>query len=1159
MRLQELHLLKYGMFEGERLSFPRESQDLQIIYGPNEAGKSTTLAAVTDLLFGFPHITPYDFKFDKSLLRIGAIIETADQNIEVRRRKSPSPTLLNSSEEVVDVPALIVALAGQSRAGFERMFSLDHFRLREGGDAILKAQDNVGQAIFAAGMGITPIKAICDALDEEVKSIWTKRSDGKKPYHIANNRYDTAKATLKSAITRPARWIEARRAVERLSAELLENQEQLAQRKVDAAEIERLRRTLVPVRKLDVANESLTELGPLPDMPADAGARFDTAWKEAELAQVQADQALKQIARLTEDLGKLNPNHDVLKVKPQIDTLRGQKVSIEDAVRDLPATTAERSIAAERLHQLQAEFSWPQESAAETQRRLPTASSIATLRELIERHLGVEQAKTNADEALEIQNETLEALKLKLAGLPPETQYPVLQATLASVKGSKPQSAMESAKSRNAAAATLVANRLGALAGWAGDLATLRALALPTVEDAATCSTRISSAREQVKTETGAYSSVLKRLETDRLNRDQLIRGHPAPTADAERNARTARDDSWVPIKEFVTAGTPLPDPAAAAGHFEQQISNTDQIADERFAAAEYAGGLIAIEQQLEQTQLQLEQAQRDVATATIEVDAALIAWSKLTACIGFEIEPNAFPAWCQSREAVLDAAIAAETEVEDLAAATRTFEACRRQMLDALGSINITVGQDAGFDDLLARMERATATAQGPHNERISVTAKIEAAQSAQTKSDRQYRQASAVLNEWGNKWTAALTESGLTHTDSLAAVRSQITHIEEVRSLVTTILSLDVRVNAMESALARFEASTTELAQACGFENSKNPLETMEYLVRQANEAFEAETKSLQLHEQAVSVENIKLTALDSITKAEAKLEPLQALASGFEGLELRAVITKTEAAKGLKAEIKALEKEILEAGDGRSLLELIAAASLADQAKLILQAEKINNEIESVNGRLQVLSADHRAAELAFNEMDDAPDAAIAAFDLEEARSEMEFQAEAYIRKRAEAKLLRWTIERYRNQKQAPLLARASQLFAILTLNRYAKLMVDYEAAAPLLCGVLADGARIVPAGVMSEGTRDQLYLALRVAAVEDAVAQGNRMPFLADDLFVNYDDARSASGFKVLAELARHTQVLFFTHHEHLLPIAERALSPAAAAVHHLNTI
>ena len=74
-------------------------------------------------------------------------------------------------------------------------------------------------------------------------------------------------------------------------------------------------------------------------------------------------------------------------------------------------------------------------------------------------------------------------------------------------------------------------------------------------------------------------------------------------------------------------------------------------------------------------------------------------------------------------------------------------------------------------------------------------------------------------------------------------------------------------------------------------------------------------------------------------------------------------------------------------------------------------------------------------------------------------------------------------------------------------------------------------------------MSEGTTDQLFLALRLAALERSVAAGVALPFLADDLFVNFDDDRARAGFEVLADVARTTQVLFFTHHPHLVAIAK----------------
>ena len=74
-------------------------------------------------------------------------------------------------------------------------------------------------------------------------------------------------------------------------------------------------------------------------------------------------------------------------------------------------------------------------------------------------------------------------------------------------------------------------------------------------------------------------------------------------------------------------------------------------------------------------------------------------------------------------------------------------------------------------------------------------------------------------------------------------------------------------------------------------------------------------------------------------------------------------------------------------------------------------------------------------------------------------------------------------------------------------------------------------------------MSEGTRDQLYLALRLAALELHLQQTIPLPFIADDLFINYDDGRAKAGLQALAQLSESTQDIFLTHHEHLVPVAQ----------------
>jgi len=133
----------------------------------------------------------------------------------------------------------------------------------------------------------------------------------------------------------------------------------------------------------------------------------------------------------------------------------------------------------------------------------------------------------------------------------------------------------------------------------------------------------------------------------------------------------------------------------------------------------------------------------------------------------------------------------------------------------------------------------------------------------------------------------------------------------------------------------------------------------------------------------------------------------------------------------------------------------------------------------------------------------------------------------------------------VDRYRERRQGPLLQRASTLFAQLTLGRFARLTPDFEVTPPRLIALRPDGERVHIDG-LSEGTRDQLFLALRLAALELHIASDRSLPFIADDLFVNFHDSRSRAGLAALGELARRTQVIFLTHHEHLVDVARECV-------------
>ena len=144
----------------------------------------------------------------------------------------------------------------------------------------------------------------------------------------------------------------------------------------------------------------------------------------------------------------------------------------------------------------------------------------------------------------------------------------------------------------------------------------------------------------------------------------------------------------------------------------------------------------------------------------------------------------------------------------------------------------------------------------------------------------------------------------------------------------------------------------------------------------------------------------------------------------------------------------------------------------------------------------------------------------------------------------------------IERYREKNQGPILARASELFAALTGSSFTRLQIDDDGdGRTLLKGVRPDG-RLVGIDAMSDGSHDQLYLALRLASLESWLQSHEPVPFVVDDILLNFDDVRAAAALAALAGLSRQTQVLFFTHHRHIVDLARAHLPPEVVFVHEL---
>jgi uncharacterized protein YhaN len=164
---------------------------------------------------------------------------------------------------------------------------------------------------------------------------------------------------------------------------------------------------------------------------------------------------------------------------------------------------------------------------------------------------------------------------------------------------------------------------------------------------------------------------------------------------------------------------------------------------------------------------------------------------------------------------------------------------------------------------------------------------------------------------------------------------------------------------------------------------------------------------------------------------------------------------------------------------------------------------------------------------------------------------AAAKIDALATEYLEQQIGATLLAKAIALYREKNQDPLLKLAGQYFSTLTCGAFTDLVIDNVGNQRALRGVRSSNGTHLDLDAMSDGTRDQLFLALRLAYIEMHCDKGTPCPVILDDL-------RTGAALRALRDLSRKTQVLVFTHHEHHAAIAEQALAKGDYQLHLLSS-
>ncbi|WP_140987137.1 ATP-binding protein [Asticcacaulis tiandongensis] len=1157
MRFRRLDLTRYGKFTDFVLDFgekPVDTPDFHIIFGPNEAGKSTTFAAMLDLLYGIERKSKYNFKHPYATMRLDAEIEFQDRVARFTRLKRDTNSLLDAQGSVLADTAILAELGGIDRAAFQTMYSLDDETLEEGGESVLASKGELGELLFSASSGLASLsqslielRAEGDrffkprvhahelALQKKELEALKKQSDEidvaassfarlTESRTLARERYDTAMDALAIARTRllaqTARlWafpkylslLETRRALEPLSAlpsapsgwdekarglELEATRLETAERHV-AADLSSIETELAEL----VVDETVLEL-------ADAYARLDliraqylTAAKDLPVRRTRKAEVDGAIAALLRRLDQpAGTEADDLLIKPAV------KGELSDLITD-------RAHRDKELRTAQTEYDRADLALREAEADVATSGQgYEVLADSVrQRLLTVTEAASTSDHVA----------RLRLA--------------------------------RNAArdAEDSLKARWLALQPWSGDGDALAGLIIPASSDVSAWHLDIHEKTAALK----ALVSDIERLDSGLSEIEAQLSAFAAiggvvTDGDAQK-ARRDRETAWHTHQSSLNL--------ASATTFERAMRQDDEIGAARLARVSDLARVNELSVQKAVAQQQLAERRERLA----ELNESLVeAKSVLATSIG-TISPSLPASW--SAQALSDWLTARTTALSTLETlrkvrlnvsdAQTDGDALAATLRETLSAAGTTAATDLALD-LLITQARDRLDADAQLNARAGELARLVRDRDNRKKT---LDMARTELEDWSTAWSKACGACWL-GTDGEAptptTVQGLFKDLDALAGEVRTRDDLVHRISAMEADQVVYAEGIQTLARAAGLSSSLSAPEADQALAAMIAQSTAASAARLnaQSRQQTAQTEVARLT--EARVEYEAQVASMCAHLEVTTLAEVIQALAVLETRQRLQDKADDSERDIVESLQASSFTEALGQLEGLDLEALRLNVEATTLHLDSEDGRVKALYAEKRSAEDAVERVDG--DNTVAR--LEEKRRTLLLQIEEgalrWMRLKLGTSATEHALRLYREHHRSSLLNRASEAFALVSRNAYVQLRSQPEKDGEVLVAIDKEGAS-KKAADLSKGTRFQLYLALRVAGYHESVSHRPAIPFIADDILETFDDFRSEETLKVFARMAQSGQVIYLTHHQHLCDIA-RQVCPSVK-IHALEDI
>ncbi|MCP3955562.1 MAG: AAA family ATPase [Desulfobacterales bacterium] len=1154
MKISNIQLTAYGPFTGNIIDLGGSGADFHMVFGPNEAGKSSALRALRDMLFGIPTRTPDNFLHSYAHLRLGAALVKSDgSEIEFLRRKGQVKTLRGPDDEtVLEEDALVPFLGGISRDVFEQMFAIGHADLVLGGEEIISGEGDVGKALFAAGAGLIRLQEVQQKLADQLGDLF--KPGGSTPQ--INKSISTLKSVRKEQreVQLLAKtWREHDRALRQAKDRMETVRETLKQNKQRVAKLQRIREALpLIVRRKEIETELAGYAG-VPDLPEDFSEKRREAESDLKVAKRDLDRVREVVARIDGEIAALQVSEAMLRKSALVEALQHQLGSYNKAQADRPDRVARKSTlqkqAARKLKEIDLN------SDGEIKLSPVVVGEI--------KNLGAAYERLNAK--LEANHEQRKKVERRLGQLEKDLKEIAVSADVADLEAAV-QAAQEAGPVEKQQ--TELRRSVESLEGdlnralrrqvvWKGSLEAVDTLACPSRESIDKAGEKFSASQRRLEKLEEKQKMTENEIAQARTELQAIALTHDVPTEADLKDARMIRSEGWGIIRRSIEGNKPDAAETGAfverfegvpglADAFEDSMVQADGIADRLWREADQVSQKGLLEAQIKQHEATLEAAKKEIDSALVKRKTVEDAWQALWEPSGTTpLSPGEMRPWLADIESIRERLGHLRGDKARLEQGFAQLQALKSNVRLALDVAGLPQKDE---DQVLVRLIQIARTYCKEQRDLAAGRAVAQKELSDRKQELAQVESAIADLEEekaaWKIDWERNVKEIGLDADRSPSAAEAVIDSIREVRKQIDEADILKKRIDGIDRDAAVFEKEVAELVDSLAPDLEEEPPgKAAEMLKARLKAAEKAESRKQGLGEQKAAAVKDHDDADKRIFQGTALIESMCREASCETAGDLADMESKSRIRKDLTRQRSELEERLRGLSAGAAVDEFVTEAALISADTIDPELEELENEMKNLEEERSNLDQNIGIEKTRLEEMDGSARAADLAEDAERLLGGLETDVETYARLKIASAILAGTVEQYREKHQGPLISRASELFSQMTLGAFSRLRAEYDSKGnPVLVGIRPDNGSQIGVEGMSDGTADQLYLALRLASLEQYLGQNEPLPFIVDDILLRFDDERALATLEVLAELSKMTQVLFFTHHQHMVDLA-----------------